>query len=109
MNTSIYHINKGVNAPISFKGLKGQYISYLAVTLVTLLICFAILYIAGLNRWICLIAVFSLGTAGVWFIYHLNHLYGIYGLMKRNAHSALPNCLSVKSLNTISCNLSTQS
>ena len=29
--SSVYTINKGVNKPIEFKGLKAQYIAYLAV------------------------------------------------------------------------------
>ena len=36
-----YTINKGINAPLVFKGLKAQYIAYLAVGLVVLLVlCF---------------------------------------------------------------------
>ena len=40
----MYQINKGINKPIEFKGLKAQYIGYLAVGLVILLIGFAIMY-----------------------------------------------------------------
>jgi hypothetical protein len=51
---TVYHINKGINKPIVFKGLKAQYIAYLAVALVLLLILFAILYICGLSMYIIL-------------------------------------------------------
>jgi hypothetical protein len=35
---SVYQINKGVGKPIVFRGLKAQYIAYLAVGLVVLLV-----------------------------------------------------------------------
>ena len=44
MANSIYQINKGINQSIEFKGLKAQYIWYLAGGLVILLIVFAVLY-----------------------------------------------------------------
>ena len=47
MASSIYGINKGINKPIEFRGLKAQYIWYLAGGLVGLLVLFAILYISG--------------------------------------------------------------
>ncbi|MDB5129720.1 DUF4133 domain-containing protein, partial [Mucilaginibacter sp.] len=37
-----YQINKGINRPIEFKGLKAQYIGYLGSGLVALLILFAV-------------------------------------------------------------------
>jgi hypothetical protein len=43
MATSVYQINKGINKPIEFKGLKAQYIWYLCGGLVALLILFAIM------------------------------------------------------------------
>ena len=54
MASSVYQINKGINKPIEFKGLKAQYIWYLGGGLVALLILFAIIYIAGVNMFICL-------------------------------------------------------
>lgn len=60
---SVYKINKGINRPIEFKGLKAQYIGYLAIGLVSLLILFTVLYIAGVNMFICLALIASLGTA----------------------------------------------
>jgi hypothetical protein len=49
---AVYHINKGINKPIEFKGLKAQYIGYLAAGLVALLIFFAVMYISGLPVYI---------------------------------------------------------
>ena len=41
---SVYKINKGINKPIEFKGLKAQYIGYLGAGVIVLLILFAIFY-----------------------------------------------------------------
>jgi hypothetical protein len=61
MMSSIYQINKGINKPIEFNGLYGQYIAYLAVGLVLLLICFAMLYILGTPLVLVLPRVVGLG------------------------------------------------
>ena len=66
MSNSVYQINKGINKPIEFKGLKAQYIWYLGGGLVILMIIFVILYIAGIN------------------------IYGQYGLMKKKKKKAVP-------------------
>ncbi len=43
--SSVYAINKSINKPVEFKGLKAQYIWYLGGGLLFLLILFAVLYI----------------------------------------------------------------
>jgi Flp pilus assembly protein TadB len=95
--SSVYQINKGINKAIQFKGLKAQYITYLAVGLVALLLAFAILYICGVNTWLCLILVGGSGTALVTGVFRLSHKYGQYGLLKRNAKQQLPDYLKFRS------------
>jgi hypothetical protein len=90
MATSVYNINKGINKPIEFKGLKAQYIGYLGGGLVLLLILFSILYIIGINMFICLGLIVILGTALFMFIYKISNQYGQYGLMKRAARRSIP-------------------
>ncbi|MEO6453277.1 MAG: DUF4133 domain-containing protein [Ginsengibacter sp.] len=90
MNNSVYQINKGINKPIEFKGLKAQYIWYLGGGLVALLILFAIVYICGVNIFICLALIVSLGTALFMYVYKLSRTYGEYGLMKKVAKKAIP-------------------
>jgi hypothetical protein len=71
MGNSVYKINKGINNPIVFKGLKGQYIGYLGMGLLVLLMLFAILYILGVNMFVCLGLVLSLvGRLGFLSILH---------------------------------------
>ena len=90
MATSVYRINKGINKPIEFKGLKAQYIGYLAGGLVVLLVLFAILYIIGINMFICLGLIGSLGTWLFLHVFQLSNRYGQYGLMKRAAKRKIP-------------------
>jgi len=53
MSNSVYQINKGINKAIEFRGLKAQYIWYLAGGILLLMTLFAVLYIAGINTFIC--------------------------------------------------------
>ena len=94
---SIYQINKGVNKPVEFKGLKAQYIAYLAIGLVFLLIGFAVLYISGMNLFIILPLVFGTGTALFFTVFKLSHKYGEHGLMKYLAKRRLPAYLKFRS------------
>ncbi len=90
MATSVYNINKGINKPIEFKGLKAQYIGYLAGGLVALLVLFSVLYIIGVNMFICLGLIVILGTLLFMFVYRISHKYGQYGLMKKAARRSIP-------------------
>jgi len=93
----VYQINKGINKPIEFKGLKAQYIGYLAGGLVGLLIFFAVVYIMGLPVYICMAIILVLGGALFYHVFRLSHKYGQYGLMKKNAKRYLPNYLKFNS------------
>ncbi|RZJ91684.1 MAG: DUF4133 domain-containing protein [Chryseobacterium sp.] len=87
---TIYQINKGVSKPIVFKGLKAQYIAYLAIGLVLLLLSFAILYISGLSLLIVLPLIALLGGALFMTTFRLSHRFGEHGLMKYIAKKGLP-------------------
>lgn len=95
--SSIYQINKGVSKPIEFRGLKAQYIAYLAIGLVLLLISFAILYISGLSLFIVLPLIIALGTALFFTVFRLSHRFGEHGLSKYLAKRGLPKHLKFRS------------
>lgn len=95
--SSVYNINKGINRPIEFKGLKAQYIAYLAIGLIGLLILFAVLYIIGVNMFVCLILIAILGTLLFMTVYRLSDKYGQHGLLKKMAKRSLPPFLKVSS------------
>lgn len=90
MPTSVYTINKGINKPIEFKGLKAQYIWWLAGGLLALLILFAVLYICGLNTFLCLGIIIAGGTGLFIHVYKLSRKYGEYGMMKSLAKRSIP-------------------
>jgi hypothetical protein len=96
MGNSVYHINKGINKSIEFKGLKAQYIWYLGGCVLALLILFAILYIIGINAFICLGLILIGGTFSVIRIYGMSNKYGEHGMMKKIAKQSIPH--------TIKCN-----
>ena len=93
MNTSVYQINKGINKPIEFKGLKAQYIWYLGGGLLALLILFAILYICGVNTFVCLGIIIISGTGLFMHVYKLSHKYGEHGMMKSVAKRSIPDII----------------
>ncbi|AGA78202.1 DUF4133 domain-containing protein [Echinicola vietnamensis] len=92
-----YRINKGINKPLEFKGLKAQYIAYLAIGLVALLILFAVAYMLGLSKYLCLAGALILGGALFYGVFHYSHTYGQHGLMKKMAYRQLPQSLRCRS------------
>lgn len=97
---SVYTINKGINKSIEFKGLKAQYIGYLAAGLIALLVLFVGLYVAGVNTYLCLVLILVFGTAHFMAVYHLNDTYGRYGLIKKLAARNIPTTIRTKSRRT---------
>ena len=49
-----YPINKGIGRSVEFQGLKSQYLFIFAGGLLALFVLFVILYMAGVNQWICI-------------------------------------------------------
>ena len=95
--SSVYKINKGINKPIEFKGLKAQYIAYLATGLVGLLGLFAALYIIGINMFVCLGLIIILGVLLFMVVYRMSDKYGEHGLLKKLAKRSLPDFIKVTS------------
>lgn len=98
MSNSVYQINKGINKSIEFKGLKAQYIWYLGGGLVGLLIVFAIIYIIGVNIFLCLAIIVSAGTGLFMYVYKMSRTYGEHGLMKKVARKAIPKVIKSYSI-----------
>ncbi len=100
MGNSVYQINKGINKSIEFRGLKAQYIWYLGGCFLALLIVFAILYIIGINAFICVGFVLIAGTIAVIKIYGMSNKYGEHGMMKKLARHNVPHTIKSKSRKT---------
>lgn len=90
MKTPTFLINKGVNRPVEFRGLKGRWIWRLGGGLVVLLIGFAVLYLAGVNPLFCIGLVGGAGVVLFVRVYRLSRAFGEHGWMKREAARRLP-------------------
>ncbi|MCT4234987.1 DUF4133 domain-containing protein [Elizabethkingia anophelis] len=88
MNT--YHINKGIGRTVEFKGLKAQYLFIFAGGLLGVLICVMIMYMAGVNTYLCLILGASCSGLLIWQTFALNGKYGEHGMMKLGARKKHP-------------------
>lgn len=94
---SIYPINKGVSRPIVFKGLKAQYIAYLAAGLVLLLLSFALFYILGMPLVLLLPITATSGSALFFAVFRLSKRFGEHGLMKYFAQKGVPTAIRFRS------------
>lgn len=88
--STVYNVNKGINKPLEFKGLKAQYILYLGAGLVGLLLLFAVLYLTGVSPYLCIAVVGGCGAVLISRMYALSHRYGAHGWMKKAAYHQVP-------------------
>jgi len=77
-----YNINKGIGRTVEFKGLKAQYLFIFAGGLLGTLILVMILYMTGVNSYICLFLGVGGASLIVWQTFLLNKKHGEHGLMK---------------------------
>lgn len=94
-----YEINKGVNRPIEFRGLKAQYIYVLAIGLAVLLITFISLYIAGVPVYLLLPVVGLAGVGLFMGVHRYSSKYGEHGMMRSLAHRQVPSAIFCRSRN----------
>lgn len=88
-----YPVNKGIGRSVEFKGLKAQYLFIFVGGLLALFVLFVILYMIGIDQWICIgFGVFSASVL-VWQTFALNARYGEHGLMKLGATKSHPRYL----------------
>lgn len=93
--SSVYVINKGVNRPIVFRGLKGSYIWWLGIGLAVLMLVFTFLYIIGISMIVCVVLVFVSGGILFRWVYHSSKKYGQHGLMKKIAARSIPKAIKI--------------
>jgi 5-bromo-4-chloroindolyl phosphate hydrolysis protein len=88
-----YTINKGIGRNAEFKGLKAQYLLLFAGGLLSVFILFVVLYMVGINSWICIIIGVVAATILVQQTFSLNRKYGEHGLAKRQGLKKHPKYL----------------
>ncbi|HEY4874491.1 MAG TPA: DUF4133 domain-containing protein [Puia sp.] len=90
MANSVYSINKGINTPIEFRGLKAQYIWWLGGGIISLMILFAIMYIIGINSYLCVGIILPAGAFVFMYVFRLSNKYGEHGMKKKMAKRHIP-------------------
>ena len=90
---TVYNINKGIGQSVEFKGLKAQYLFIFAGGLLAVVVLFVILYLAGVNQWVCIGTGVVSASLLVWQTFALNRRFGEYGLMKLMAKGNRPRFL----------------
>ena len=77
-----YNINKGIGKSVEFKGLKSQYLFIFAGGLLSVFVDFVIMYMVGIDQWICITFGLIAASVLVWLTFNLNQKFGENGLMK---------------------------
>ncbi|CDN30482.1 Conjugative transposon protein TraF [Mucinivorans hirudinis] len=85
-----FPINRGIGKSVEFKGLKSQYLFIFVGGLLATFILFVIMYMVGINQWICIGFGVIAASVLVWQTFALNAKYGEYGLMKLQARGSHP-------------------
>lgn len=88
-----YPVNKGIGRAVEFKGLKAQYLFIFVGGLLALFVLFVILYMIGIDQWICIGFGVVSASVLVWQTFALNVRYGEHGLMKLGATKSHPRYL----------------
>jgi hypothetical protein len=89
-----FKINKGINKPVEFKGLKSQYLMYMAMGILGVFLIFIVIYLLGVNRYISLCFAFGSSLFLIYYIFYLNNTYGEHGVMKLAAKKNRPKYLT---------------
>lgn len=77
-----YNINKGIGKSVEFKSLRAQYLFIFAAGLLAVFVVFVIMYMMGIDQWICIGFGVIAASVLVWLTFQLNAKYGEHGLMK---------------------------
>lgn len=85
-----FTINRGIGKSVEFKGLKAQYLFIFVGGLLALFILFVIMYLSGVNQWLCIGFGLVAASVLVWQTFALNARYGEHGLMKMQARGSHP-------------------
>jgi len=85
-----FPVNRGIGRSAEFQGLKSQYLFIFAGGLPGLFVVFVVMFMAGVNQWICILFGVIAGSGLVYSTFYLNGKYGEHGLMKAQARRNHP-------------------
>jgi hypothetical protein len=93
----VYVINKNIDRPLIFKGLKAQYIYYYLGVIVGCFIVFVGLNTSGVSTMITLIVTVAVLILGIQTVTIISNKFGEDGLMKYLAKRKLPKYIQIDS------------
>ena len=85
-----FNVNKGIGRSPEIKGLKSQYLFIFAGGLLALFVIFVVMYMAGIDQWVCIGFGVVSASVLVWVTFRMNSKYGEWGLMKLHALRSHP-------------------
>mgnify|MGYP000220077644 CR=1 FL=1 len=74
-----FNVNKGIGRSPEFKGLKSQYLFIFAGGLLALFVIFVVMYMAGIDQWVCIGFGVVSASVLVWVTFRMNSKYGEWG------------------------------
>ena len=89
-----YTINKGVNRPLDFYGLKEQYIIYFVLGIAMSIMVY--FFVSLVHQYLAIGLALSIAIADYIGCYHLNNRYGVNGLAKKEAGKGCPERIKMK-------------
>lgn len=97
MAEKVFSINNGINKAIEFRGLKAQYIWWVAGITLGSLGLYIALYVAGLGGYVGIFLVMGLATLMIGWVFRISKRYGQYGMMKWAARRRVPRAVVSRS------------
>ncbi len=88
-----YNINKGLARAWNLRDWSHSTCSFSAGGLLAVFVVFVIMYMIGIDQWVCIGFGVVAALALVWLTFHLNAKYGEHGLMKLGAARQHPRYL----------------
>lgn len=97
MSEEIYKINKNIDRPLVFKGLKDQYIYYYLAVVIISFILFGVLNSMGVGTLYTLLITGVVAFAGIKGITIISDRFGKNGLKKYMARRKVPESVQIES------------
>ena len=89
-----FEINHGANAPLEFKGLKGQHLLYCAIFIVANFLLILIVYVIGLPIILWIIYSITSMIGGIGYFIYRNKKYGSKGLIDLKMKELTPKSIA---------------
>jgi hypothetical protein len=88
-----FEINRGANAPLEFKGLKGQHLLYCAIFIIVDFLAILFLYVLGLPILLWIIYSITSMIGGIAYFIYRNKRYGSKGLLDLKMRDFTPHVI----------------